>query len=62
MRKHVIADDMIIAGTGKDDEEHDKRLKEVMTRAIERNVKFNPEKVQFKVLNGIRNLKRWDVP
>ena len=44
---HVIADDMIIAG--KDDEEHDQRLRKVMARARERNVKFNPDKVQFKV-------------
>ena len=44
---HVIADDMIIIG--KDDEEHDQRLREVMARAREKNVKFNPDKVQFKV-------------
>ena len=44
---NVIADDMIIAGN--DDEEHDQRLREVMARARERNVKFNTDKVQFKV-------------
>ena len=44
---HVIADDMIIAG--KDEEEHDATFRKVMKRAREQNVKFNPEKIQFKV-------------
>ena len=44
---HIIADDMIIAG--KDEEEHDATFRKVMKRAREQNVKFNPEKIQFKV-------------
>ena len=42
----VIADDMIIAGAT--EEEHDQLLKNVMQRAREQNVRFNPKKVQFK--------------
>ena len=44
---HVIADDMIIAGI--DDKEHDEPLQKVMERARQKNVRFNPEKIQFKV-------------
>lgn len=42
----VIADDMIISGST--EEEHDQLLRNVMQRATEQNVKFNPKKVQFK--------------
>ena len=42
----VIADDMIIAGAT--EEEHDQLLRNVMQRAREQNVKFNPKKFQFK--------------
>ena len=42
----VIADDMIISGAT--EEEHDQLLRNVMQRAREQNVKFNPKKVQFK--------------
>ena len=42
----VIADDMIISGAT--EEEHDQLLRNVMLRAREQNVKFNPKKVQFK--------------
>ena len=41
----VIADDLI---WGKDDEEHDARLKEVLTRAREVNLKFNAKKCKIK--------------
>ena len=44
---HVIADDLIIAA--KDDAEHDKILHKVMLRAREKNVRFNMEKLQFKM-------------
>lgn len=44
---YMIADDMIIAG--KDEIEHDQILKKVMDRANDKNVKFNPDKLQFKV-------------
>ena len=41
-----IADNMIIAGATED--EHDRLLRNVMQRAREQNVKFNPKKIQFK--------------
>ncbi len=44
---YAINDDLIIAGV--DDDEHDKVLCAVMDRARERNVKFNMNKIQFKV-------------
>lgn len=44
---NMIADDMIIAAENND--EHDAIVRKVMTRAREQNVKFNPNKVQFKV-------------
>ena len=44
---HVIADDIIIAG--KDDEEHDEALRTVMERARQKNVRFSPSKLQFKI-------------
>ena len=44
---HVIADDMIIAGIN--EKEHDETLQKVMERARQKNVRFNPEKIQFKV-------------
>ena len=44
---HVIADDLIIAA--RDDQEHDNILHRVLTRAHDKGVKFNSEKVQFKV-------------
>ncbi|MES9901692.1 MAG: RNase H-like domain-containing protein, partial [Sedimenticola sp.] len=43
----IISDDMIIAG--KNEHEHDLTLQKVMKRAKEKNVKFNKEKIQFKV-------------
>ena len=42
----VIADDMIIAGATKD--EHEQLLRNIMQRAREQNVKFNPKKIKFK--------------
>ncbi|KAK7879228.1 hypothetical protein WMY93_033987 [Mugilogobius chulae] len=44
---HIIADDMIIAAST--EKEHDEILDKVMTRAKEANVKFNKEKLQYKV-------------
>ena len=44
---HMIHDDMIIAGA--DEKEHDKILSKVMKRAQEKNIKFNKDKIQFKV-------------
>ena len=44
---HVIADDLIVAG--KTEEEHDKALAQVLQRARERNVRFSPQKLQYKV-------------
>jgi hypothetical protein len=44
---YVIADDIIVAG--KDEKEHDLLLKKVLDRAREKNIRFNPEKVQYKV-------------
>ena len=44
---HVIADDLIIAAT--DDQEHDNILHIVLSRALDKGVKFNSEKVQFKI-------------
>ena len=44
---HVIFDDMIIAA--RNDEEHDKILHKVLTRARECGVKFNSKKIQFRV-------------
>ena len=44
---HITADDMIIAAATV--KEHDEILQKVMTRAKEANVKFNKEKVQYKV-------------
>lgn len=44
---HIIADDMIIAASS--DQEHDDILNKVMERAKEANVKFNRDKIQFKV-------------
>lgn len=44
---HMITDDMIIAGA--DEAEHDEILQKVMNRAKEKNIKFNRDKIQFKV-------------
>jgi len=44
---HVIADDLIIAA--KDNDEHDQILHKVMQRAREKNVRFNQNKLQFKM-------------
>ena len=44
---YMIHDDMIIAGA--DEREHDNILRKVMKRAQEKNIKFNKEKIQFKV-------------
>ena len=48
----VIADDMIIAGAT--EEEHDQLLRNVMQRAREQNVKFNPKKFQFKQQRAVK--------
>ena len=42
----VIVDDLLV--WGKDDEEHDARRKQVLTRAREVNLKFNTEKCKIK--------------
>jgi len=44
---HIIADDMILAAS--DDAEHDAIAHAVMRRAREKNVRFNKEKLQYKV-------------
>ena len=44
---HVIADDLIIAE--RDGQEHDDIVHRVLTRARDKGVKFNSEKVQFKI-------------
>ena len=44
---YVIADDLIIAG--KDEQEHDEALHQVMRRAREANVRFSIEKLQLKI-------------
>ena len=44
---YVIADDMIIAT--EDDQSHDETLRKVMARAREKGVKFNKNKIQYKV-------------
>jgi hypothetical protein len=43
----IIVDDMIIAS--ETEEEHDKILAEVMDRARKNNVRFNRDKIQYKV-------------
>ena len=42
-----VFDDIIIGG--KSEEEHDLILRKVLTRARERNIKFNRDKIQFRV-------------
>ena len=42
-----IFDDIIIGG--RDEQEHDLILRKVLTRARERNIKFNRDKIQFRV-------------
>ena len=49
----AVHDDIIIAG--KDTEEHDNALKQVLKRARSRNIKFNRSKVQLRV-NQVENL------
>ena len=44
---HVIANDFIIAA--RDNQEHDNILHRVLSRARAKGVKFNSEKVQFKI-------------
>ncbi|XP_057679220.1 uncharacterized protein K02A2.6 isoform X2 [Corythoichthys intestinalis] len=44
---HIIADDMIIAAAS--EEEHDAILQKVMDAAQKNNVKFNKDKIQYKV-------------
>ena len=48
---HIIADDMIIAAAS--EEEHDAILQKVMDTAQTANIKFNKEKIQYKV-NSVR--------
>ena len=43
----LVFDDIIIGG--KSEEEHDLILRKVLTRARERNIKFNRDKIQFRV-------------
>lgn len=44
---HIVADDMIIAAAT--EQEHDAIVANIMERAEQHNVKFNPDKIQFKV-------------
>ena len=44
---HVVFDDLIISG--EDEVEHDRVLKQVLDRVRVNNVKFNPNKFQFRV-------------
>lgn len=44
---HVVADDLIIAG--QDETEHDETLHRVLVRAKEKNIRFSPNKLQFKI-------------
>ncbi|XP_063046009.1 uncharacterized protein K02A2.6-like [Engraulis encrasicolus] len=44
---HIIADDMIIAAAS--EEEHDAILQKVMDTAQKNNIKFNKDKIQYKV-------------
>ncbi len=46
-RVHIIADDMIIAASS--EQEHDKSLDKVMDRARAAKVRFNSDKIQFKI-------------
>ena len=54
----VIVDDLLIWGTT--EEEHDRRLKEVLERAKQRNLKLNRDKSQIKhQLCWPHHRKRW---
>ena len=54
-----IFDDIIIGG--KDEQEHDLILHKVLTRARERKIKFNREKIQFRVSQvKYMGLVKWD--
>ena len=44
---HIMADDSVIAG--EDDDYHDTTLKKVADRARGKGVKFNPDKLQYRV-------------
>ena len=44
---HIMADDSVIAG--EDDDYHDTTLKKVADRARKKGVKFNPDKLQYRV-------------
>lgn len=44
---HIIADEMIISASS--EQEHDEILRQVMERAKKSNVKFNKDKLQYKV-------------
>ena len=44
---HIIADNLIIAACN--EEEHDKILQDVLQRAREKGVKFNKNKIQYKI-------------
>ena len=46
---HNIADDLIIPACNK--KEHDKILQDVLQRACKKEVKFNKNKIQFKILS-----------
>ncbi|KAI4903272.1 hypothetical protein NFI96_026804, partial [Prochilodus magdalenae] len=48
---HIVADDMIIAATS--EQQHDKVMSKVMEQAVNVGIKFNPDKIQYKV-NTVR--------
>ena len=48
---HIVADDMIIAATS--EQQHDEVMSKVMERAVNVGIKFNPDKIQYKV-NTVR--------
>ena len=52
-QEHYQFDDVIIGG--KNEQEHDLILRKVLTRARERNIKFNRDKIQFRV-NQVKHI------
>ena len=49
---HIVSDDIIIAGSSL--QEHDQILRQVLERAKERNVRFNYDKLQLRVPDGMK--------
>ena len=49
-----IFDDIIIGG--RDEQEHDLILRKVLTRARERDIKFNRDKIQFKMVYEMNHI------